>query len=330
MSSIGIKEVAEKAGVAPSTVSRALTDHPRISEDTKAKIRKISKELGYIPSKTVRNFYLNKSFCIAIVWSYQDEYALLSHEYISEILFGVLRSANTRNYKVILLTEKEFSAEELETMVRSHEVDGLLFPAPKMGDRRFSYLYQKGIPFVLIHYFIKNKPYPYITCDAEPGMNAAFAYLAEKNITTVAFLTGSEKLLDSKLRKQIFIKLAKQYHMTVFRIWQGSFNKKSGMEAAIAFLKGKLPEVIFCANDAMALGLMEGFKAHNVTVPNDVLLVGFDDSELAALTYPALTTIKNPIFKIGSIAGEKLISLIEGETIESEILTSHLVLRDSA
>lgn len=325
-----LKEVAKAAGVSPSTVSRALTDHPRISKATKTRIKKLAKELGYVPSKTVRSFNLKKSFCIGLVLTHREEFEFVSHEFISKLLQGVLEAANALEYKVVILTQKDFNTAKLENMVRSHELDGLIFPAPIVGDQRFALLYNRQIPFIFTHFFVKNRPYLYVGCDAEPGMKEAFDYIAQKNIKRVSFLTGPKTHLDAKLRKTLFTQLVKSHKMTICHIVEGDFTRDGGMVAAKAFLEGTRPEVIFCANDIMAFGLIESFKTYRIQVPNDIRIIGFDDSDLARYASPTLTTIENPLFEIGKLASRKLIAFIEGDEVKGEDLPSRLILRESA
>ena len=111
---------------------------------------------------------------------------------------------------------------------------------------------------------------------------------------------------------------------------QGTYSQKSGYLAAAKFLKGKKPDLIFCANDRMALGLIGGLREKGIRVPRDMKVIGFDDQEVSRITEPHITTIANPFFEIGERAAHKLIALISGERVQGESVPSRLIVRETA
>ena len=326
------KDVAKKAGVSPSTVSRAINDNLSIPVSTRNRVKKIAEELGYVPSHLGRNYYQKKSFRIGIVmpFSYDKKVRVFPTEYFSKVLFGALLSASREGYTINIIADSGFSSQELEKLVLSHSVDGLIFPVCKIGDNRFSYLYKKGIPFIFIHYYVRNKPYLYVDCDSKPGMEESLQYLSSKKINRIGFLGGDEEYINAIDRKKIFIDLARKYKMKVVNMVNGNFSRTSGFLAVKEFLKKELPEAIVCANDRMAFGLLEGLKKENVRIPEAVRIIGFDNQDIATLTSPPLTTIENPFFEIGKLSTSKLIHFIKGMDVKSERVASKLIIRESA
>lgn len=322
--------VAKKAGVSPSTVTRALNDHPNIPEKTKKKIRSISKKLGYVPSRLARGFFQNKSFRIGLVVPFETNDFILPYEYFSKTTAGIIRSSDKQGYHVSIINDHGLSKQALVNFVLNHTVDGMIFLTIKTSDGRFSYLFKKKIPFVFIHHYCEDKPYIYVDCDAWTGMEQAFAHAREKGVQRVGFLGGGHDYVNAVDREKIFSELSSKYGMQIAKIVKGNFSRRSGHEAAQTFLAEERPQLIFCANDRMALGLLQGFQEKNVRVPQDVKIIGFDNQEISRISSPPMTTIENPFQEIGEKAAEKLIQLIRGEKVQSESLASRLVVRGTA
>ncbi|MBF0289721.1 MAG: LacI family DNA-binding transcriptional regulator [SAR324 cluster bacterium] len=326
------KEVSEKANVSPSTVSRALSDHPAIPQSTKNRIKKIARELGYIPSQIGKSFNQKKSFRLGLVvpFKYEGILETISPNYMSNIIYGILVSASKKNYSLNIVADLNLDAKGLEALVLSHQVDGLIFPRPKISDRRFAYLYKNKVPFIFIHHYVKNRPYLYVDCDPKPGMQAAFRYLAGLNVSKVSFLSGGDQYINSIDRKKIFQELSALHKMKICQIIDGNFSKASGIEAASGFIAEGKPDAILCTNDRMAFGLVQELKERNIRIPEDIRVLGFDNEYISTLAAPHLTTIDNSFSQLGQLAGEKLIASINGKKVESEQIRTKLIIRASA
>ncbi len=327
------KHVAEKLGIAESTVSRAISDHRSISRSTIARVKKAAKELGYVPSHLGRSYFQSKSYRLGIVVPFRKVHGTvhsLSNEHILLLLYGAIYSSSREKYSINVFTDDGLAVTDLENLVKSRTVDGLIFLGVRTTDRRFAYLFSRQIPFLLIHHYVRDRPYYYIDTDSEIGLRQLFDHFANSHITRIGLLNGGNLFVNSIDRRNTIIKLIAEYGFRLLSSYEGNFSQQSGYEAAGYFARRKLPDAIICTNDNMAIGLVKGLQTRNVAIPGDVRVSGFDDFELSSFIAPALTTIHNPFYEIGMRAGTLLISLIQNEKIASESLPSSLVLRESA
>ncbi len=328
------KDVAEKAGVSPSTVSRALNDHPSIPKSTADRIKQIAKELNYIPSHLARSFYQKKSYRIGIVIPYyvtKDKIETVHSEYFSQMLFGCIISASRHNYTISVISDNGMSEKELAKTVLSHTVDGLIFLGTKYRDERFYYLIEENIPFILVYNYLPDKKSLFIDIDSESGMREAFNYLNSINVKKIAYLGGNKEYINAIDRERNFLNLVSEFQMDNWGIIDGNFSKDSGVEAARYLLKSKkLPEAIICANDLMAFGLIRELKQNNIKIPEDIKVIGFDNQEISLISSPTITTINNPFYKVGYLASENLIKYLTNQQVDTYKLESKLILRESA
>lgn len=326
------KEIAELCGVSQSTVTRALNDHPSIPEKTRERIKTAALRRGYIPSELSRNYYQGRSFRISLVVpSPPDRQRLmLPDEYFTRTMYGMVFAAADRGYHVSVVVDPGMDSDDLARLVLSHSADGLVFIGCRKGDNRFDTLYKKKIPFIFIHHYVPGTPYLFVDCDPEPGMRQAFEYIQSANVRTLGFLSAGTKFINSVDRQKAVRTFARNYDMKIICRAAGDYTRSSGRRAAGVFLKNELPELIFCANDRMAFGLIEGLQADGVRVPRDVRVIGFDDQDICTLARPAITTIENPFYRIGELAAEKLINCLDGKNETGVNLSSRLIPRDSA
>ena len=333
MKKVTRNDIANLLGISPSTVTRALNDHKATSEETKKKVMQLAEEMGYIPSDLGRSFYQNKSFRLGVLIPYRKMTGgihSITHEHLTIFLYGLILSASTEEYTITNIADTGLDAKFLENQVLSKKIDGVILLGCKSQDHRPHYLYKKKVPFILIHHYVENRPFLFIESDPEIGYAELFDHLRKKNVRSIGFLSGGDDFVDAVDRKRIVVRLAEENNMKVSRIIEGDFSLQSGLLAANQFLEQKLPEVVICANDNMAFGLMEGFKKKEVSIPGDVGVTGFDNFELSNFITPKLTTINNPFYEIGLLAANMLIAQIKGDEVKSRKFPTHLVVRESA
>ena len=238
--------------------------------------------------------------------------------------------AQDKNYSVTVIPDNGLSSKELALKVLSNNVDGLIFLGIRNGDNRFEKLYVEKIPFIFVHHYEPGKPYPYVDTDAEAGMREAMEYIKKQGLSNCMLAGGGESFRNAIDRTFIYKKLIKEFNLHDSGIINGDFSIKSGFFAAKKIAEDSLPEVIFCANDRVACGLIQGLHSLKIRIPQDVKVIGFDDMNVANIISPKLTTIENPFFECGKKAGELILSCILGKKQNSIILPSKLVIRESA
>ena len=301
-------DVAAAAGVAESTVSRALNDSPLISDPIKQKVKRVAHSLGYYPSRTATLFAKNKSFCIGFVCPHYKKIKPFSRAYFPSLLDGVIEGVTERKYQVNIVIDQCFGQyRSYDELINSHVVDGLIF---SITDDNFTPIYNlmdNNLPFVLVNNYFQGASSVYARPDK--GMYKAIEYLSKQGHTEIGYITGDLNFKNGKDRLSNFENLAYKFHMKT-RIVKGNFSKSSGYNA-FDFFKNNMPSVVMAACDRQAFGFMQACTNNNLVVPRDVQVVGYDNFYPASINNPSLTTISHPIFDMGIKASNLLIDLIE-------------------
>jgi LacI family transcriptional regulator, galactose operon repressor len=326
------QDVAEIAHVSPSTVSRVLSGHPAISDQTSTRVKQIADELNYVPSHLSRSYYQKRSYRFGMVLPLgQAKRGIhnINSEHLNIVLYGAILSASEHEYAIDVMSETGLGNRKLAELVLSRRVDGLILVGCTVGDRRPAYLRSSEVPFVMVNHRVARKPYAYVGSDPETGYQELFDYLVARGVREIGFLSGSARLVDALDRERVVLKLCQHHGIRMSVRVQGDFTMPSGLAAASEFVRGKLPQIIICANDNMAFGLIEGLKENGVRIPEDVGVTGYDDFDLSNYIHPKLTTIHNPFFEIGKETCRLLKAAINGDDIPGTLFSTHLVIRES-
>lgn len=322
-------EIAKMAGVSESTVSRALNDSPQISEIVKDRVRDIADRLGYIPNRQAALLARNKTYRIGLVVRTYKSFSPFSRAYFPRLLDGTLMAAEERGYSITIVLDKAGNNyKDLSLLVRSKEVDGLLFSVTPLGDQRLLELNSKGIPFILINNY--QKGFYCANCSPERGMRDAFSHILGLGHQRIGYIHGDLDYWDGTSRLRIFKQLIKEYGLKA-TVEPGNFSKTSGYNAAKNLLKRRNPPtVILCASDRCALGVMSYCQEQQIEIPKDISLIGFDNLGPARDTHPGLTTIHNPVTQLGAEATAMLIDRLENREVRMDhYIDSGFIIRES-
>ena len=305
-------DVARMAGVAESTVSRALNDSSRISEEVKERVRNTAAHLGYVPNRQAALLARNKTFRIGLVVKTYKSFSPFSRAYFPRLLDGVLVRAEERGYSVNVVMDKAGDIyKDLSLLVRSREVDGLIFSVTPLNDDRFADLKKQNVPFVLINNKVAG--FHCINCSAEGGMRDAFNHARGLGHRNIGYIAGDTQYYDGSERLRIFRELAGEFnfHTTVI---EGNFSKTDGRKTAAELLSDPLqrPTLIMCASDRSALGVLDYCHFAGIRVPEELSLIGFDNLGPARDVSPGLTTVHNPVTRMGQESVDMLVDLLEG------------------
>ncbi|TFG61512.1 MAG: LacI family transcriptional regulator [Spirochaetales bacterium] len=328
-----IDDVAREAGVSKSTVSRALANSPRISEETRRRIVQIKDRLGYEPSNLARGLSLRRTYTVGVLL--ED----ISNSFFTEVAKGIETTLKKAGY-TMFLTSTGFSCEEEIRLTRtflSNGVDGILITPVDENSEALSLLKAQGIPFFVLN----NKPEdPAVNwVDTE---NIKGGYLAAKHLLELGhrkfFILRSVKLKGCRERFSGIEKALGEFGLSVSdQAVAGDANTRSdGYALTRNFfehsLKGSMPTAVITTNDVVAIGAMEYFFEKGIRIPEDVSIIGYDDISLAGLIRVPLTTIHQPKFTMGEIAAYMLINIIEGQARglpHQYLLQPHLIVRES-
>lgn len=326
-------DVALLAGVAESTVSRALNDSSLISKEVKERVRQAAVSLGYVPSRQAAMFARNRSGSIGLVVPRYAAFPPFSRAYFPTVLDGVVVAAEKRHcFVTIILDRQDTSAEKLAHLVTGRTVDGLLFTVTPAEYKRYEYLQQLGLPFVLISNYRESMS----SVDAlpEPGMRKAVEHACGLGHRSIGYVTGDLRYKNGQDRLDVFRRLCREFGVS-YSITEGDFSRTSGYRCAgelLGSVSGSTrPTLIMTASDRAALGVLAYCKDHGITVPDDVSLIGYDDLYPAGDALPPLSTVCNPIYESGARAAELLLDIVEGTRAAPETvwLDTDFVVRGS-
>jgi LacI family transcriptional regulator len=330
---VTIRDVAKKAGVSVSTVSRALNNYSDISETTRDLILKIAEEIGYKANIAAKSLSSNKNFRLGmLVEDYESSGA--PNPLVFEILMGFKNAATKQGYEMVLLTTTSDiqKTQNLSKLFSEKQIDGIFILGLKMTDDYYKSLNTINFPCVLYDISIQN---PYICCVGVDNIKGAFMavnYLIELGHKKIGFINGHKEAFVSYERLDGYYLALNRNNIAIDNslIINGDFEEKAAEKAAIELIeKHKDLTAIFCASDIMAIGAINGLSSLGYAIPDDVSIIGFDDIYLAQYMIPKLTTIRQNRTKIGEMAANILINLSSGQTIGRVVTEPELIIRES-
>ena len=325
-----IKDVANLAGVHPSTVSRVINDNSRISEKTKNKVLLIIKKLGYTPNAIARGVKTKRTQTLGML--IPD----ITNPFFAELARGVEDAANKNNFNVILCNTDDKLKKERTYLeiLRGKRVDGLILGTAHIRDKSILELEKKKFPYILVSRNIEGLDKNCVIVDDVAGGIMVTEYLTKLGHRRIAHITGPLKT-RSALNRLKGYKLALKKYEIEYRdelVGEGDFRIKGGYQVMKRFLKlAEPPTAIFAANDLLALGAIQVILKKKYHIPEDFCIIGFDDIRLASFVYPPLTTVRQPMLEMGALAVKMLLKIIEEEEFnqKKEILEPKLIIRES-
>ncbi len=324
--SISIKDIAKRANVSPSTVSRALNNRPRISDETKKQIQALAKEMGYVPSAIARNLVGQRSATIGIA------IADFLNPFYSDIIAGIEDIAIANNYYVFVSSFYRDKQRELALLNTFYErrLAGIIVAGSVMDDEYLSFPHIDAMPAVLIN--CPSHPFS-VSADKVLGARLVVEHLIELGHRRIAHVRHAHNYETAQLRLTSYKDTLSQHGITVDDryIVAGDERFTGGVRAVDQLLAlPEQPTAIFCFNDMTAVGVINALLKKGIDVPQDISVVGFDGLDIASFYHPALTTVQQPTYQIGCESAKMLLGLIEGKkNIKARIIESQLIVRES-
>lgn len=324
-----IKDIARLARVSHPTVSRALQNSPLVNVETAAKIRKIAEDQGYRASAVARGLVTRRTRTIGLVVTTVDD------PFASEVTSGIEEIANDRRYAVILANSHADPERERRVVqeLAERRVDGIIVTSSRVGALYLPLLKELDVPIVLV-----NDQYPgefvhSVMIANQEGTRAATGHLIELGHRRIAYL-GDRNGYQSEAERMAGYQEALAAAGIDF-VPELAIEGDGRPEAAIEAMGGLLrlrhpPTAVCCYNDMTALGAMRAIRARGLRVPEDVSVTGFDDLFFAAYLTPALTTVRQPMRRMGQMAMENLFKLMSGEDSVAQVkVEAELIVRGS-
>lgn len=303
---ITIKDVAELAGVSYGTVSRVINNRPGVNPKTRAHVLKIIDEVGYQPNAIARSLVTKQSKTIALI--VPD----ISQPFFGSIALSVDQETFKRGYNTVLCNtnyDLEMEKRKLQ-FVQEKRVDGIIIKPAQEDSTQYNNF---KIPTVLISH-IDEEHSNYIDIENIQGGYIAGKHIAECGYENIAFIGGYENATSTKLRLKGFQKGLKEQGVELDSsfIRFGNYSIKNGYNSLQKMIdEKKVPGAVFCGNDLIAFGVLQKAEEEGIKVPEELGVVGFDDGVMAALPQIKLTTVAQPAEKMGRLATEMLISMID-------------------
>ncbi len=327
---ITIADVASRAGVSKTTVSRVLNGKGEVDESTAARVRRVIDELGYTPSARAVNLARGHTRVIGML------VPSLIWPWMGEIVQGALDVVEAEGYGLLLFTcnRGAESMRQFSAQVSGKAFDGLLAIEPEGTLDYLADLYAGGLPVVLIDDRGDKPLMPSVGTTNRAGGALAARPLLEIGRRRPLVVTGSEKFGCTQDRLGGFVDVfaAAGHPVDPRFVMEGDFTYDCGAQAIRQALGLGLEfDAVFAHNDLSAAGALQALRQAGRTVPGDVALVGFDDIVHAAHTDPPLTTIRQPMRQMGETAARRLIAHFDGTPLTNEpnILSTTLVVRSS-
>jgi LacI family transcriptional regulator len=332
-----VYDVARVAGVSTATVSRVLHGSDLVHQDTRERVLAVIETLDFVPDATARGLTQRRKDIIGLVALDRgmdemdiERSSLLFTDQIVHAAEVVLRGTEWS-----LLLTFGTSGEQLERRVRSlsGKVDGLLIAEEIMPRDKLRALARR-IPVVVIAGSRDETSMDVVLGDNAAGMTALAEHLTRHhNYSRLCLVTGPKNAPDAAERRAAFERTVLAAPGCVLeQVIEGDFSEGSGVEAARAILRhGPLPQVVACANDQMAVGVLLEFQRAGIRVPADVALTGYDDISSSRIVDPPLTTVSQPLRELGTRAAQRLLARIDDRDLppRTEVLPTRLVTRVS-
>jgi len=304
---VTIKDVAERAGVTPSTVSRALNNRGRVSPETRERVLRAARELGYRPAMAGRGLALGRTENLGFLTHHR--HTLNPGSFYGGVLAGVDSEARAHGFHVIFSSD---TSEKLPAMVKERRVDGLILAGCDIPRDLIVALKAQEVPLVLVDNHL-NKVDSVIT-DNVGGAREAVTHLIRLGHREIGFICEWFGDLSFAERFEGY-KIALREHGLPYDedlVAEGLPREEgSGYVAMRKLLERHIPSAIFAANDKTAAEAIRAIKEQGLRVPEDIAVVGFDDGSLAPHTEPPLTTMRVFREKMGALATRRLLELIE-------------------
>lgn len=321
-----VADVAERAGVAPVTVSRVANGHASVSAETRRRVEEAMAELGYRANTAARALATGRFGTIGVI---AFDLTKVGNLYIAD---AVLREAQRNGYQVNLATLDVADDASLQAAVRrltSLAIDGLIVVEARILDTPNLRL-PRGLPVVVAE-GAQDIGYPAVGIDHGAGTIAAVEHLLHLGHLTVHHITGLTDSYPSVRRREAWQRTLQRNGREVPEPAIGDWTAASGHRAALHLLADPSVTSIFASNDQMALGVLLAARECGRRVPEDLSVIGYDDSEAAEFLIPPLTTVRQDLAEVGRICVQNLLANIQGNKPiwSTQLLTPELIVRQS-
>ncbi len=335
---MNLEDIAHKAGVSRSTVSRVINGEPYVSDKTRRKVMAIIEQEGFAPNPAARMLVTQRTNVIGVVLANRlDEvFSAESPFYFATLLQGISDVTHERDYAMLMWIEhsRENVEQFNQRIIKNRMMDGLVLASSIMPeDTLLRQLVKSEIPFVLLgRPFQFEDRISYVSVDNVAAAQQTVQHLIAHGRRRIGLITGHMENVDAQDRLLGYRRAMRAAGLAddAALIAEGRFSRDWGYSAAQQLIRQRV-DAIFAGNDAAAMGAVQAIQAAGLRVPDDIAVIGFDDLPIATQLTPTLTTVRQPIVQKGARAATLLIDLIEGRAQNPTqiLLPTQLIIRES-
>jgi len=327
---VTIRQVATTAGLSPATVSRALSGSRRVAPELQARALAAAEQLGYRANRVARALRTRSTGTVGMV------VPNIANPFFPVIIQAVEKQLRAQGTQLLLCDSGDDVRQEAELVhsLLEHRIDGILVsPCDRVSSRTTVRLAASQVPVVQIDRRAGSEV-AFVGVDQDRAMAEVVEHLARQGCRRFAYVASSSRASTAAERSRGYRRAVQRFaNGSHDRLYAGDFSMEWGREAARRLLAERdLPDAVVCANDLVALGVLDVLRSHGVDVPGDVLLTGFDDTEVAAVTWPPLTSVRQPLEEVGRRAVELLRTVpdrADGGPVRATLFRAELVVRRS-
>ncbi|MFD1064820.1 LacI family DNA-binding transcriptional regulator [Oceanobacillus locisalsi] len=323
-----IQEVAKYAGVSVATVSRVINTPDKVKKHTQFKVENAIKELNYEPSVLGRSLRTSQSKLLLVLLPN------VSNPFYAKIINGIQDKAIAFGYNILLCeTDSDPDREVIYfNMIKNKLADGIISMDPTVNKKKLIEL-SNEYPIVQCSEYTKDKTLPFVTIDSKQAAYQAVKHLIKLGHKKIGLINFDKKFLYASERYSGYEKALKEFNLEITDDWiynTKHLNFESGQQAMRVLLDQiDRPSAVFAVSDVLAVGALKELHIKQLGVPEEMALIGFDNIEFSNVVYPPLTTVAQPMYEMGAISAQMLMSKIKGEEVESRFLEHQLIIRET-
>jgi DNA-binding LacI/PurR family transcriptional regulator len=327
---VTIRDVAQKAGVSPATVSRYLNDSVPVSTEVAERIHKVMSELKYVPHAAARQLATQKARAIGVLLTG------MYNEFLPPLVGALETNVHQEGYNVLVASRRVENGVDGQIPIGPHNSDGMIVFPGSLNDDEIFKLHQAGFPLVLIYQTSpEGSNIPSVTVWNKRATRELIDHLIEvHHRSRIVFVRGPANNEDSQ-RREMGYQESLEAHSIAYNpnlIISGEYNRENAYQSMFKFLENEYPDfdAVFTGNDDSAIGVMNALYEKGLRIPDDISVVGFDDLELSAFLTPPLTTVNAPTERVGKTAARHLFNLLAKQEVDFvTLLPTEIVIRRS-
>ncbi len=333
-----LTDIAKELDIDVSTVSKALKDHPKISDKTKEKVQEVARQLNYHPNNIATALVKGKSNLVGVMVPHTDE------NFFASAIRGIDEILKSQGYRIIIFQSYDNTEEEInniDTMIQT-KVDGVM-ASPAMATENFDHyqnILDEQIPLVIFDRITETVDSDVVAIDDFKGAYKAVTHLIEHDCKTIAHISGFQHVYIYQERLRGYKQALEDHQLPQKKdyIFESDLTLQNGREIMLNILKkDTLPDAIFCSNDNTALGAVQILKEEGIKIPEEVAVVGFSNEDFTSFVSPSITSIDQHSREMGKIAAQHFLQQITNQKNTTSriipkktILPPELIIRDSS